>query len=467
MAAAEEEIVELKSMGLGDVIYIVDANEGTDILQHVQSLGDKGNLQFKYRGNVYNWWNIFDPNLGSFVKGIASEILYPKSYNETVTERESLIDVKNNYDSNYFEEQNSLGCGRHALNNLFGEDYFIKYGLPEPTDYGKETLVRHLKVIPIPLMDVCETYLKVSGYASIAEEDFCQEHENYESEILEMGLDALGIVNIRVEPPDFLTILSNKKYNVAMVLLQTQHVDLSKYLSTELTKIFENNLIKITQLYTAEINPESHVIGYIINLSGGHWVALRKKPNSTNVKFIDSTSKNHKEYINFIDFVKDMYLGIKTIHAIIKVMAKTNDNLLGNKLDVLISLNEATMEGRNEQKFLELSKNETMLKTFIMLDELGITDGHFIDEFNRNFVGINNMKTLESIELSSKIIKIFGDDREIFKYFLLSLFEQWKLGTSIGEGNPKIIIEFYNRYISKQTFQTAGSSKPKKYRLNY
>jgi hypothetical protein len=97
---------------------------------------------------------------------------------------------EHNVNPNFFEKQESLGCGRHALNNLLGGKYFKKEGLYVPG------------VNPIPLDGLCQS-LKSSMQAinaskgevwnarRIAEAE-CQDSENYDQNTLKAGLNILG-----------------------------------------------------------------------------------------------------------------------------------------------------------------------------------------------------------------------------------------------------------------------------------
>jgi len=89
-------------------------------------------------------------------------------------------------DDKYWQTQESAGCGRHALNNLFGGEYFIKDG-PEIAD------VNALKGLKgkIPLQAVCAFLAKQP--LMIAQKDFtCQTSENYEMQVLVVALNAAG-----------------------------------------------------------------------------------------------------------------------------------------------------------------------------------------------------------------------------------------------------------------------------------
>jgi hypothetical protein len=127
----------------------------------------------------------------------------------------------------YFEVQDpkSLGCGRHALNNLLGGTYFIKDDEQEITDGNVESLE-----IPISLMSVCR-YLVTKK--QVLGSNPCPANENYEDSVMMGALRIIG-------------------YSATPVILE-------------------------------EIQDTS--VGFIVNV-GDHWVALRR--NGDRYNHIDS-----------------------------------------------------------------------------------------------------------------------------------------------------------------------------------
>lgn len=86
----------------------------------------------------------------------------------------------------YFESQESqsLGCGRHALNNLLGGTYFIKDDGQEITDGNVELLE-----IPVSLMSVCR-YLVTKK--QVLGSNPCPTNENYEDSVMMGALRIIG-----------------------------------------------------------------------------------------------------------------------------------------------------------------------------------------------------------------------------------------------------------------------------------
>ena len=67
--------------------------------------------------NNIKYYNI--KNIGSLESNSGNQSLenqFPKNFDE----------LERNIDNNFIEAQESLGCGRHALNNLLGNKYFTK-----------------------------------------------------------------------------------------------------------------------------------------------------------------------------------------------------------------------------------------------------------------------------------------------------------------------------------------------------
>lgn len=127
----------------------------------------------------------------------------------------------------YFELQDpqSLGCGRHALNNLLGGTYFVKDDEKEITDGNVQSLE-----IPVSLMSVCR-YLVTKK--QVLGTNPCPANENYEDSVMMGALRIIG-------------------YSATPVILE-------------------------------EIQDTS--VGFIANV-GDHWVALRR--NGDTYDLIDS-----------------------------------------------------------------------------------------------------------------------------------------------------------------------------------
>lgn len=148
-----------------------------------------------------------------------------------VKELESLPD--------FFEPQESAGCGRHALNNLFGGKHFLREG---GTNINKDTINAPIKA-PLNLPSLC-TYM--SGLPMFNEEGkplTCPTSEYYSSSLIIASLELLG-------------------YTAKPIKDDNSKAEWKKYPDTD------------------------KLIGYIINVPG-HWVAFRKLADN-NYRYIDS-----------------------------------------------------------------------------------------------------------------------------------------------------------------------------------
>jgi hypothetical protein len=145
----------------------------------------------------------------------------------------------------FFETQDptSLGCGRHALNNLLGGLYFVKDTSEEITDANIQDLS-----IPISVMSVCK-YL-VTKKAVLGSTP-CPENENYEDSVIMASLRIIG-------------------YTATPLILE-------------------------------EILDSS--VGFIVNKNGDHWVAIRR--TGADYTLIDSLEQSQPRAIT-LDNIKDL-----------------------------------------------------------------------------------------------------------------------------------------------------------------
>jgi protein tyrosine phosphatase len=164
---------------------------------------------------------------------------------------------------NFFEAQQSAGCGRHALNNLLGGQYFIKGKTPY-TEYTKEEIVKVGKELSnvqgkqFELMRFCY-YLKTLLIINLTGnmENYCQESENYDTNVLELALQVCGF-----------------------------------------------NTENKSGSFNEEETDKTNLLGYIINYNGGHWVALQY--NGTKYILINSTHNNPITYNTIKDYIKSI-----------------------------------------------------------------------------------------------------------------------------------------------------------------
>ena len=150
---------------------------------------------------------------------------------------------------NYVEKQQSLGCGRHALNNLFKKKMFIRHN----SEVKRETLLSINTPMKsnIPLNTICNILKSENLWITGTPDEIkhCPDNENYNIEILKIGLSLAG-------------------YNVQ---------DRSEGISNKDNK--------------------DNFLGYLINLNKGHWICIRK--NKTNFTLVDSTDHTIEDPTKF------------------------------------------------------------------------------------------------------------------------------------------------------------------------
>jgi len=149
------------------------------------------------------------------------------------------------------QEPGSLGCGRHALNNLFGNKYFIKDASGNITD------LKEIVTPPVGLQDICK-FLSTREPFDKKGDNFCPANENYDINVLAV---ALGVLGYSATSPD-------RKW------------------------ITEKN------------TDDKDIIGYIVNFGESHWVAFRKMQDGK-YKLVDSLEKSSEKSEDLDDLKKE------------------------------------------------------------------------------------------------------------------------------------------------------------------
>lgn len=179
--------------------------------------------------------------------------------------------------STFFENQDNLGCGRHALNNFFGGKYFVKSSDSAYTYEELVTVGRDLSTdTPMDLLKVCR-FLQTNPTTSATGGE-CPDNENYDISVLIYALKMAG-------------------YDVE------QHY-----------RIPEN---------------KTQYLGFITNESGtptvsGHWVSVRNIDSSSNVILTDSSKKGPTE-IPFTEYM-EKFNNATTYYRVISIKERSAVN---------------------------------------------------------------------------------------------------------------------------------------------
>ncbi len=84
----------------------------------------------------------------------------------------------------YFQKQQGLGCGRHALNNLLGREAFKKGALGDVVPFPPPAE-------PISMLGVCKVAVDILKRKGVRGE-YCSASENYDVNTMHAALDLLG-----------------------------------------------------------------------------------------------------------------------------------------------------------------------------------------------------------------------------------------------------------------------------------
>ena len=304
----------------------------------------------------------------------------------------------------YFQKQESAACGRHALNNLLGGEFFIKgifntdekYEEAELNETGENLSSEAGK--QFNLLKLCKYIAEKTAIVFTNPVNFCQANENYDTNVLELALQVCGFKT-------------------------------------------EN---RTSDLFIEE-GDKTNLLGYIINYGGGHWVTLKYTPdkspndytlvNSTSYRLDRSSGTNKYIPIN---------LHFKNIDEYKTSMAKNRTNLVRTilvekrdeqiKIDTIIPSikneieeNEKELEEKKKKLITEKKKLQTGTGTDALSDEF-IKLIEYYYENNTDTDILNN---------------IFDTDHTILKSLENKLIEIEK-----SESEKKISITAYDTFIN-------------------
>ena len=96
----------------------------------------------------------------------------------------------------YFQKQQGLGCGRHAVNNLLGREAFKKGMLGDVVPFPPPAE-------PISMLGVCKVAVDILKRKGVRGE-YCSASENYDVNTMHAALDLLGYKTEDITPSDVL-----------------------------------------------------------------------------------------------------------------------------------------------------------------------------------------------------------------------------------------------------------------------
>ena len=272
-------------------------------------------------------------------------------------------------DNAKYETQQSLGCGRHALNNLFGTYYFTKDG-DDINDSNIDKFVANHGTLS--LQKLCN-YLKIK--LSIREE-YCPPNENYDLLVLKTAVNILG---------------------------------------------YETNTFKQKNDGSYDGLNEEDRVGFLGNNGGAHWVAFRRISND-NYHYIDSLIYPPDNRALTLDNIKAHNFG-KTLMEI-KWNGKYN-------LDLIDTTNTADMAAYNFgikkeeliNKFTEIitydnDDNKNLLEQISIIVKLAENIAALVQILSY-FGNEDSKKHLKSCctEKRGEIMALKANDAEVYKKF--------------------------------------------------
>lgn len=259
----------------------------------------------------------------------------------------------------FFEKQQGLGCGRHALNNLLQMQKFVHPRVYFET-YTKERLIELAedKKGKINLDAFCRFLhsINVSISYGIKVNNYCKKNEDYDIGVLVNALALLGH--------------ENADYNIAN---------------------------------ESSFDDEANVFGYLINISNGyHWVSVRKY--GSKYVYFDSTEKPmlfeninelNRYLINYNKNGKNVYKIIKIFNYDERVKNNFYDSMSNGKSAHTKSAH--TKSAHTESAHTKSVKNEFYDKTKDF-------------EEIKNYMVMLYFKNTENPEINDIIYMIYNSD---------------------------------------------------------
>ena len=304
----------------------------------------------------------------------------------------------------YIERQESLYCGKHALNNLLGGDYFTTSSGAAP--YTREDILRIGSTLSprnkLDLNRFCKLLAQTPGLIEDPGREPCPDNGDFASNLLVLALRISG---------------------------------------------FQAGYINIEKRYAAfKSDNTDNLLGYIINYGGGHWVCLIYNRSSNNYIYKDSVGPVSRSYATIAE-----YIGERTnILQILRV---------SNRSDQDSSFLKGMRNARNEGAANRAKSNQ--IKLLGLVDANGILDKAHKDILKTVVIPFSRLEHQELIEISILdpdlinrlnvsdivnteiylfLIKLHGDSKNYFNEILNSIRQLHTLHRTIPLDN---IIDAY------------------------
>lgn len=304
----------------------------------------------------------------------------------------------------YIERQESLYCGKHALNNLLGGDYFTTSSGAAP--YSREDILRIGSTLSprnkLDLNRFCKLLAQTPGLIEDPGREPCPDNGDFASNLLVLALRISG---------------------------------------------FQAGYINIEKRYAAfKSDNTDNLLGYILNYGGGHWVCLIYNRSSNNYIYKDSVGPVSKSYATIAEYIGER----SNILQILRV---------SNRSDQDSSFLKGMRNARNEGAANRAKSNQ--IKLLGLVDANGILDKAHKDILKTVVIPFSRLEHQELIEISILdpdlinrlnvsdivnteiylfLIKLHGDSKNYFNEILNSIRQLHTLHGSIPIDN---IIDAY------------------------
>lgn len=377
-----------KLLEIGGILYI-STSKKEQIDQFNQYIIKDAFTTFYIPSTIINKHNLAPEDASSLAYLLNTYIKHNKDF-ELLKSSGAVLPVITSEDEEYFEWQQSMGCGRHALNNLFGKLLFIQPEFIKEDPYTYDELLKigiEVETVKMNLNRLCEYYQIYNSQIETDRERYdidvmlCDSTENYHSSIMVAALNICG-------------------YECHSI---------------------NNNVFKILDKYTQL----SDYIGFIISYPG-HWVSLRK--TQTGYIYYDSMDKP-QIFITIADYcyehdyrIRHIFIVFKrlhqidnfnTIHVAKNIDIMTIGQLAEHKLLLQTQLKEKSNSKITDDAIryiLKIADIDTLILFSEKIKNMHTLSDKLIGEINNLFNLFDKRTTVKVIYLKSFIESIAPSD---------------------------------------------------------